>query len=185
MRLNRKFFNRNTVKVAKELLGKILVRKIGNKIVKAKITETEAYCGMKDKACHASRGLTKRTKVMFGPAGFSYVYMIYGMYHCLNIVTEREGNPSAALIRAAEILNPKSETLNKSKIKNLKLKGPGILCREFKIDRKLNAMDLTKSNLLWIEDGENKIKTGQIKKGKRIGVDYAGKWKNKPWRFWL
>ncbi|MEK9178588.1 MAG: DNA-3-methyladenine glycosylase, partial [Patescibacteria group bacterium] len=121
---------------------------------------------------------------------FSYVYMVYGMYHCLNIVTEKEGNPSAVLIRAAEILNPKSEFLNKSKIQNLKisnvkLNGPGILCRGLKIDRKLNAVDLTKSNLIWIEDGENKIKKRQIKKGKRIGVDYAGKWKDKLWRFYL
>ncbi|MBI2062470.1 MAG: DNA-3-methyladenine glycosylase, partial [Candidatus Yanofskybacteria bacterium] len=103
MRLKRNFFNRNTIKVAQELLGKCLVRKINNKIIKARITETEAYCGTKDLACHASRGLTERTKVMFGPAGFSYVYMIYGMYHCLNIVTEKESNPSAVLIRCVQV----------------------------------------------------------------------------------
>ena len=117
-RLDCKFFERPTVKVARELLGKFLVRKIGNRIIKARIIETEAYCGIKDLACHASKGLTERTKVMFGPAGFSYVYMIYGMYHCLNIVTEKEGNPAAVLIRAAEILNPKPEILNKSKIQS-------------------------------------------------------------------
>src|SRR3989344_5879771 len=106
-RLDRKFFKRPTVKVAQELLGKFLVRKIPStrsgqvtKIIKARIIETEAYCGTRDLACHASNGLTERTKVMFGPAGFSYVYMIYGMYHCLNIVTEREGNPAAVLIRS-------------------------------------------------------------------------------------
>src|SRR3989344_422605 len=102
-RLNKKFFNRPTVKVAQELLGKLLIRKIGRKIIRVRIIETEAYCGTRDLACHASKGLTERTKVMFGPAGFSYVYMIYGMYHCLNIVTEREGNPSAVLIRSAQI----------------------------------------------------------------------------------
>ena len=102
-RLDGKFFERPTVKVAQELLGKFLVRKIGKKIIRAKITETEAYCGTRDLACHASKGLTERTKVMFGPAGFSYVYMIYGMYHCLNIVTEKEGNPSAVLIRGVEV----------------------------------------------------------------------------------
>ena len=117
-RLDRKFFNRNTVLVAKELLGKFLVRRIGKKIIKARIIETEAYCGTKDLACHASKGLTERTKVMFGPAGFSYVYMIYGMYHCLNIVTEKEGNPSAVLIRALDCEN---------------CDGPGKLCRELKI----------------------------------------------------
>ena len=170
MRVNQKFFNRNTVLVAQELLGKFLVRKIGNKILKARIIETEAYCGTKDLACHASKGLTERTKVMFGPPGHFYIYMVYGMYHCLNIVTEKEGNPSAVLIRAIDCEN---------------CNGPGKLCRELKIDRKLNATDLTKSKLLWVEDGETKIKKSQIKRGKRIGVDYAGKWKNKLWRFYL
>jgi len=135
MRLKKKFFNRNTVVVARELLGKFLVRRIGNKLIRAGITETEAYCGIRDLACHASKGLTKRTKVMFGPAGFSYVYMIYGMYHCLNIVTEKEGNPSAVLIRAVGYEN---------------CDGPGKLCRELRIDKKLNEIDITKSGLLWI-----------------------------------
>ena len=170
MRLKRKFFNRPTVKVAQELLGIFLVRKIGKRTIKTAILETEAYCGSGDLACHASKGLTRRTKVMFGPPGFSYVYMIYGMYHCLNIVTEKEGNPSAVLIRAIDC-----DGCN----------GPGKLCRELKIDRKLNAIDITGSNLLWLEDNENKINLRDIKRGKRIGVDYAGKWKNKLWRFAL
>lgn len=169
-RLNREFFERPTVSVARELLGKFLVRRIGKKIIKARIIETEAYCGINDLACHASRSLTERTKVMFGPAGFFYVYMIYGMYHCLNIVTEKEGNPSAALIRALDCEN---------------CDGPGKLCRELKIDRKFNAVDLTKSNSLWVEGSKIRVKRSQIKKGKRIGVDYAGKWKDKLWRFWL
>lgn len=191
MRLKRKFFNRNTVLVAQELLGKFLVRRIGNKLVKAKITETEAYCGTRDLACHASKGLTERTKVMFGSAGFSYVYMVYGMYHCLNIVTEKEGNPAAVLIRSVGVVDglPRSElpilSFAAQPQSEVLLRGPGILCRELKIDRKLNAVDLIKSNLLWIEDGEIKIKKSQIKKDKRIGVDYAGKWKDKLWRFYL
>lgn len=206
MRLKRKFFNRNTIIVAKELLGKFLIRKIGNKVIKAKITETEAYCGARDLACHASKGLTPRTKVMFGPPGYAYIYMIYGMYHCLNVITEKEGNPSAVLVRAAEIPNPKLQIPNKLQLPNskqfrsldignylgfgacdlvLKLDGPGILCRELKIDKKLNGVDLCKSRELWIESGGIKIKPAQIKKGKRIGVDYAGKWKNKLWRFYV
>ena len=191
MRLKRKFFNRNTVLVAQELLGKFLVRRIGNKLVKAKITETEAYCGTRDLACHASKGLTERTKVMFGSAGFSYVYMVYGMYHCLNIVTEKEGNPAAVLIRSVGVVDglPRSElpilSFAAQPQSEVLLRGPGILCRELKIDRKLNAVDLIKSNLLWIEDGEIKIKKSQIKKAKRIGVGYAGKWKDKLWRFYL
>lgn len=169
-RPDRKFFNQPTVKVAQELLGKFLVRKVGKKIIKAKIIETEAYCGISDLACHASRGLTERTKVMLGPAGFFYVYLIYGMYHCLNIVTEKAGNPSAVLIRALDCEN---------------CDGPGKLCRKLKIDRNFNGINLTKSNLLWVEDDGIGIKQYQIKKGKRIGVDYAGKWKDKLWRFWL
>lgn len=184
-RLNRKFFDRKTTIVAQDLLGKYLIRKTGRKIVRAKIIETEAYCGPRDLANHASKGLTPRNKVMFGPPGHAYIYLIYGMYHCLNIVTEREGWPAAVLIRMAEILNPKSETLNKFKIKNPKLKGPGILCRELRIDRILNGIDICKSNKLWIEDSDVVIKNSQVKKGKRIGVDYAGKWKDKLWRFYL
>lgn len=204
MRLKRKFFNRNTISVAKELLGKYLVRKIPStgsgqaaRIIKVKITETEAYCGIRDLACHASKGLTPRTKVMFGPPGHAYIYMIYGMYHCLNLVTEKEGNPSAVLIRGAEIcskynvLSIKGKNGNKKPIIHntnpimQKLKGPGILCRELKIDKKLNNADLCKSRELWLESGKTKITSAQIKKGKRIGVDYAGKWKDKLWRFYL
>ena len=162
-RLARAFFNRPTLTVAKELLGKFLVRKIDGEIVKSKIIETEAYCGTEDKASHASRGLTPRTKVMFGLAGFSYVYLIYGMYHCLNIVTERDGYPAAVLIRGIEGYN-----------------GPGRVCRFLKIDRSLNNIDITKSKDIWIENGPAPDK---IKKGKRIGVDYAGKWKERLWRF--
>ncbi len=169
MRLKRKFFHRNTVVVARQLLGKYLVRRIRGKLIRARITETEAYCGSKDKACHASKGLTERTKTMFGPPGFSYVYMIYGMYYCLNIVTERAGYPAAVLIRAVELD---------------KCNGPGKVCRALRIDKKLNGVDVCSGKELWLEEGE-KVKPSQIKKGKRIGVEYAGKWKDKLWRFYL
>lgn len=166
MKLKRKFFNRNTVVVAKELLGKYLVRKIGNKKIRARIIETEAYCGQEDLACHASKGLTERTKVMFGPPGHAYVYLIYGMYHCLNVVTEKKGYPAAVLVRGCELAD-----------------GPGKLCRALNIDKRLNNIDLCSSKDLWLEDkGERPSK---IKKGKRIGVDYAGEYKEKLWRFFL
>lgn len=175
-RLGRKFFNRNTVVVAQDLLGKYLVRKIPStsseqavKISRAKIVETEAYCGPKDLASHASKGLTPRTKVMFGPPGHAYIYLIYGMYHCLNIVTEKENYPAAVLIRAVDL-----EGCN----------GPGKVCRELKIDKKLNGEDICLSKELWLESGE-KVPIRLIQKLKRIGVDYAGKWKNKLWRFSL
>jgi DNA-3-methyladenine glycosylase len=180
MKLKRKFFNRKTLIVAKDLLGMYLVRRMGNKVIKARITEVEAYCGIKDKACHASIGLTPRTKIMFGPPGHAYVYMIYGMYHCLNFVTEKEGDPSAVLIRGGEIINglPRDGVTI--------LRGPGKLCRELKIDRRLNGIDIIRSKELWVESN-NRQRDGSLKieKAKRIGVDYAGKWKNKLWRFYI
>ncbi len=175
MKLIRQFFNRDTLLVARELLGKYLVRQLNGEIIVGKIIETEAYCGPNDLASHASKGLTPRTKIMFGSPGYTYVYMIYGIYHCLNIVTEREGYPAAILIRAAEIPNYKFQITN----------GPGKLCRELKIDKSLNGIDLITSNELWVQDGGEIIKPSQIKKSKRIGVDYAGAWKDKLWRFSL
>src|SRR5919201_4003780 len=103
MILPREYFNRSTLQVAKSLLGKYLVRETKRGIEAGRIVEVEAYCGPKDLACHASKGRTKRTEVMFGVPGVAYVYMIYGMYHCFNIVTEREGYPAAVLIRGVEI----------------------------------------------------------------------------------
>lgn len=193
MKLKRDFFNRNTVVVAQELLGKYLVRKTGNKIIRAKIIETEAYYGPTDLACHASKGLTPRTKVMFGPPGHAYVYLIYGMYHCLNIVTGKEGYPAAVLIRGAEIATSgwrlairenKNPLLTSSYSLMAKLDGPGKLCRGLKIDKRLNEADICLSKELWIEEGED-ISYSKIKKSKRIGVDYAGKWKDKLRRFYL
>lgn len=169
MRLDEKFFNRHTVTVARELLGKYLVRKIGSRTIAAKIVETEAYHGPYDRASHASRGKTERTKIMFGPPGSVYVYMIYGMYYCLNFVSGREGFPAAVLIRAVAL--PRG-------------RGPGKLCRELKIDRTLNGADVYNWKL-WVEDRGEKVNPRFIRKGKRIGVDYAGPWRHKLWRFTL
>lgn len=196
MRLKRNFFNRNTVTIARDLLGKYLCRRISNNVICAKITETEAYCGQKDLACHASKGLTPRTKVMFGLPGHAYIYLIYGMYHCLNIVTREKGYPEAVLIRGAEIADSQEMIDDIKNNKNLEkilaighsplavLNGPGKICRSFKIDRTLNGIDICKSKELWTEEGEY-IKQSQIKSGKRVGVNYAGKWKDKLWRFWI
>jgi DNA-3-methyladenine glycosylase len=136
------------------------------------IIEVEAYVGSEDKACHASKGRTRRTDVMFGPAGIAYVYLIYGMYHCLNVVTEREEFPAAVLIRAIEL---------DGKL----IDGPGRLCRALQIDRNLNRADLTIRESLWFEDRGALVKRGNIEAHPRIGVDYAGAWAKKPWRFRL
>lgn len=172
-RLGRDFFERKTLVVAKDLLGKFLVRKMGNRIISAQIIETEAYCGPDDLASHASKGKTPRTTVMFGPAGYSYVYLIYGMYHCLNIVTEKDGFPAAVLIRGVIIEKAK------------RIDGPGKLCRELKIDKTSNLLDLITSKQLWIEDRGDKPARGSIKATPRIGIDYAKEYKDKPWRFVL
>jgi DNA-3-methyladenine glycosylase len=170
--LPRIYFNRPTVQVARSLIGKYVVREIDGRILAGKILEVEAYVGPEDKACHASKGRTQRTDVMFGPGGVAYVYLIYGMYHCLNVVTEREEFPSAVLIRAIEI---DGELIN----------GPGRLCRALQIDRRLNRVDLTIGESLWFEDRGALVKRGDVEAHPRIGVDYAGEWAKKPWRFRL
>lgn len=171
------FYNRPTLTVAKNLLGCFLVRKIGRKIIRAKITEVEAYIGEDDLACHARRGKTKRTEVMYGEAGHAYIYLIYGMYELLNIVTEKQGFPAAVLIRAVEIEGvPKNKT-----------NGPGKLCRFLAIDRKLNNWDITRREKLWLERKTSSAQAsagkGKIIATKRIGVVYAGHCAEYPWRF--
>jgi DNA-3-methyladenine glycosylase len=172
--LGRSYFNRSTLEVARDLIGKYLTRQTSNGLLSGRIVETEAYIGPEDLACHASRGRTARTDVMFGPAGVAYVYLIYGMYHCLNVVTEREGYPAAVLIRAVE------ETASTSLID-----GPGRVCRSFDIDRELNRWDLTQCERLWLEDRGERVGDHEVLAAPRIGVEYAGEWAAKPFRFRL
>jgi DNA-3-methyladenine glycosylase len=170
--LTNRFFEDKTLKVAPCLLGKYLVRKKGKQIIRKKITEVEAYVGEHDLACHASKGRTSRTEVMYGPAGTIYVYLIYGMYWMLNIVTEEKDYPSAILIRSTE-----------------NFKGPGVLTRELKINKTLNGKTLGFKSGLWIEDGyPSTVSKSQpkqkIMRSPRVGVSYAGKnWADKPYRF--
>lgn len=199
MILSAPFFGGQTLDITPKLLGKFLVRKVGRKRIVAMITEVEAYVGPHDRASHASRGKTPRTEVMFGKPGYWYVYLVYGMHHCLNIVTERDGFPAAILIRSvATHVNITPRSLNNvnmpidSKIfhKNYRslasiISGPGRVCKYFRIDRRFNKKPAIKSTGLWIEDRGVRIRSEQIRRGKRIGVDYAGKWKDKPWRFWI
>ncbi len=170
--LPRIYFTRPTIQVARSLVGKYLIRCIDGREIAGKIIEVEAYVGAEDKACHASKGRTQRTDVMFGPGGVAYVYLIYGMYHCLNVVTEREEFPSAILIRAIEI---DGELVD----------GPGRICRALQIDRRLNRVDLTTGESLWFEDRGVLVKKSDVGTHSRIGVDYAGPWAKKLWRFRL
>src|SRR5690348_7616811 len=157
-KLPRSFYNRDTLTVAKELLGKYLVHQDKDIIRIGKIVEVEAYLGAHDLAAHSAKGLTPRTKVMFGPPGYSYVYLIYGIYHCMNVVTEEEGHASAVLIRALE------------PIKNIKgrTQGPGLLCKAMSIDRQLHGHDLLSSDFYIA--AANKENSFHIIKKRRIGV---------------
>ncbi len=170
--LTRDYFERSTLVIARSLIGKYVVRAHGKGTIAGRIIETEAYVGPHDLACHASKGRTARTEVLFGPPGISYVYLIYGMYHCLNVVTEREGYPAAVLIRAIEV-------------DGVLIDGPGRLCRALDIDRTLNRMDLTIGKELWFEDRGEPVPVRMVGAHPRIGVDYAGVWANKPFRFRL
>ena len=172
--LPRAFYERPTEEVARELLGKILLRDHDGRPLAGRIVEVEAYLGAHDLACHSARGKTPRTAVMFGPGGRAYVYMIYGMYHCLNVVTEPEGSPCAVLIRALEPLVPLPGSLC----------GPGRLCRTLAIDRSLTGHDLA-TPPLWLVDSPDLPPRGPIARSPRIGVDYAGEWAERPLRFFI
>lgn len=171
-KLNRDFYDRDTVVVAKDLLGKYLVHASKGITRIGKIVEVEAYLGLHDKAAHSSKGITKRTQIMYGPPGFAYVYLIYGMYHCVNFVTEKEGNGTAVLIRALEpIQNIHART-----------QGPGLLCKAMDIDMRLNGHDLLSKDFYVADAGD---RAGHIVSAKRIGVDYAGEWAQELLRFYI
>lgn len=185
-KISRAFFKRSTLKVVKSLLGKYLVVKRRGKVLAGKIVETEAYIGEDDLACHASKGRTNRSETLYKKAGTIYVYLVYGMYYCFNIVTEREHFPSAVLIRAIEPAEG-IETMKKLRktgdSRNL-ASGPGKLCMAFGIDRSMNGKDVF-SGTIYIEDRGEKISADDIAQTKRIGVDYAGVCAHYPWRFYI
>jgi DNA-3-methyladenine glycosylase len=165
------FYSRETLLVARELLGMHLVRSGPAGLQVGRIVETEAYKGPLDLAAHSSRGRTKRTEVMFGPPGRAYVYFIYGFWNCLNVVTATTGVPHAVLIRALEPVEGITESTH----------GPGLLCRAMHIDRTLNGVSLLGTDL-WLERPAG-YTPPRIGRSARIGVDYAGEWALKPWRF--
>jgi DNA-3-methyladenine glycosylase len=182
VKLPRSFYEQATVDVAKQLLGKYLVRNHPQGVTVGRIVETEAYIGPHDLACHASHGRTPRTEVMFGPAGHAYVYFVYGVHYMLNLVTEAFNHPAAVLIRALEPIDgiELMQTRRKTEKRRDLCSGPGKLCQAFAIDRSLNAADLC-GDIIHVEDRGAPVPKLLAKP--RIGVDYAGKWKDKPFRF--
>jgi DNA-3-methyladenine glycosylase len=176
------FYRRPVVEVARDLLGCLLVRRLpsGNQRT-GRIVEVEAYDGNQDRACHAFRGRTQRTEPLFGPPGRAYVYLIYGMYHCLNVVTGPPGHAAAVLLRAAEVLD--GTLSSPSAARHRLASGPGRLCRYFDIDRRLNRCSLRRGELVILRGTPPEPR--EIRSGPRIGVEYAGVWARKPWRFAL
>ncbi len=171
--LPRSFYDRDTIVVARELLGKCLVHRSRGVERIGRIVEVEAYLGSHDLAAHSARGLTDRTKVMFGAPGFAYIYLIYGMYYCMNVVTERQGHASAVLVRAIE------------PVKNIegRTQGPGLLCRAMDIDKRLNAHDLLSDD--FYIGAVSRAVALKIVRRPRVGVGYAGHWAKRHLRFYV
>ncbi|MBP1888470.1 DNA-3-methyladenine glycosylase [Clostridium moniliforme] len=194
MILNKDYFKNNALDLAKDLLGKILVREIDGKIIKGRIVETEAYIGNGDKACHAYNGRrTKRTEILYSEGGVAYIYLIYGMYNCLNVVSGIREEAEAVLIRAIEPLNEfdyiSKKRFNKGydELKNSQkvalTNGPGKLCKAFSIERDLNWCKLYEKGDLYLT--YDKFKDFNIITTKRIGIDYAEEAKDFLWRFYI
>ena len=172
-KLARSFYDRDTIQVARELLGKHLVHVCNGVERVGRIVEVEAYLGPHDLAAHSARGRTKRTEVMFGPPGHAYVYLIYGMYCCMNVVTQAEGMASAVLLRAVEpVRNVEGRT-----------QGPGLLCKAMHIDKRLNGCDLLSDEFHIADSGESEA--FKIVRRTRVGVDYAGRWAKRLLRFYI
>lgn len=194
-KLPQAFYDRPTLDVARDLLGKYLVHVVDGKLLACKITETEGYIGRLDKACHAyGYRRTARTEILFGQPGTAYIYLIYGMYDCLNFVTEGEGEPCAVLLRAGVPTSECGDAIAHNRFghpiadmtayqrKNF-LNGPGKLCRGLKLSRKENGLDLT-GDELFVWDAEQ-APPAHINVGHRIGIDYAEEAAQFPWRFWI
>lgn len=175
-RLGRKFFTQNTLLVSRKLLGKYIIRRFKKGKIVGKIVETEAYLGPKDKASHAYGGkITFRNIAEYLIGGHIYIYLIYGLYWQLNITTDFE-RPECVLIRALEPIRPNNDLKIAS--------GPGKVCQFLKLDQSFYGEDLVNSKRIWLERGKEKT-SFKIVKAKRIGIDYAGIWKEKLWRFYI
>jgi len=200
-RLSREFYNGDTVEIARGLLGKVLVRRLPDgTLLAGRITETEAYIGRCDKACHAyNYRRTARTETLFAPPGHAYIYLIYGMHHCLNFVTEPEGEPAAVLLRAMEPvagsdamfrLRYGDKPLTAYRLAHV-LDGPGKVCQALALTRQENGLDLTGDTLFLCDSPEDiglpcpPVPTERVWTGPRVGIDYAEEARDFPWRFRL
>jgi len=169
-RLPASFYRRSALEVARDLLGRTICRELADgSVLRGRLVEVEAYDGPADRASHAFRGVTKRNRWMFESGGIAYVYLVYGMHHCLNIVTGEAGHPAAILLRAAT--SPAGD----------KASGPGRLTRAFAVDRALDGASFL-AGPLWLEAGEP-VPDRAIRRTRRIGVDYAGAWASRRYRF--
>ncbi len=194
MIINKEFYDRGALEISKDLLGKVLVREVDGKVLKGKIVETEAYVGAIDKACHAYNGRrTKRTEILYGESGVSYIYFIYGLYHCFNVVTNKKDIAEAVLIRAIEPLNEFDyiskvrynkgfDELTKVQVKNL-TNGPSELYLAYLLERALNGVKLYEKGQVYITDEYSE--DFEVVETKRIGIDYAEEAKDFLWRFYI
>lgn len=200
-RLSRDFYAQDTLEAAQALLGKYLVRRLDGETLAGRVVETEGYIGRCDKACHAyNYRRTARTETLFAPPGTAYIYLIYGMYHCLNFVTEAEGEPAAVLLRAIQPvagvetmahLRYGDKPLTAYRRKHF-LNGPGKVCQALALTRAQNGLDLIGDTLFLCDRPEDAglapfavPARERLRTGPRIGVDYAEEAKDFPWRFWL
>ena len=189
-RLEREAVSGDPVMTAQRLLGTLLVRDQGSVRRVARIVETEAYAGPHDRASHARAGRTARTAVMYGPPGHAYVYLVYGLHHCLNVVCGPDGEAAAVLIRAVE---PVSGVEHMRRCRgqaagvDVRLAaGPGLTCQALEVDRTLDGVDLLQDERLWLAEREASASPPTVLSGPRIGVGYAGStWAAQPWRFGL
>jgi len=188
-RLNRNFYRRDAVSLAQNLLGKVLVRQTPSGIISGRIVETEAYVGEEDLASHARFGRTNRNQIMYDHPGLVYIYLVYGMYYNFNIVASYPDVPEAVLVRSLEAIEGEElaiENLKKfGRVRSDKniMSGPGKLCVALDLTGDLYGEDLVKSNQIYVTD--DILENIEIESGPRVGIDYAGEYRDKPLRFWI
>ncbi len=186
-RLGREFFLTDGVTLARSLVGKLLVRRFGGQEAVCRLTETEAYMGPQDKASHAyGNRKSKRTGVFYRQGGLLYIYLIYGMYHCCNVIAAGEGEPQAVLLRAAEPLSGLELMRSRRGPGGVEVErlanGPGKLCRVLEVDLSFYGYDLVTGSKLWIADDGREV---QVQSSARVNIDYAEEYRDPPWRFFI